>query len=438
MAERVDYFDPGRVVTFEKEITDLLGSTILQSDMLRRLAGVSMFGILDHLYHGEAASNERFSRYDHTLRVAHLTIMYCRNLHIPEAETRVAVIAALVHDVGHAPLSHSVELYHKQKYNVRHTHHVPLQPSKIEAIILNSFNTFPPVLRNKYTSVKVLAQAIHELAHGVRGLNDTRLPAGPDIRPNKSDYPKPEWLLLGIPACVDTFDGDNLAFKKLGRFQPFRLARGFVPLNPERLVNSISSFGVPFITSEAGMQLLSTFAAQRKQLYHQVFYSEEVRAAEAMVVRAMEIAIDQNRTQVFKLTDRELEATIMGNPEAARLWAQIIEKELYIALAPHHWIIEKYGPALTALMQSLPGDDFRQTKRALEGEIAESAQVQPAQIIISAVTSFDWAKEELSFPPTGADRRPVRWGGSDVRRASAASPQPLVFVPRQVLFGKGA
>ncbi|NAT15688.1 hypothetical protein CU663_05730 [Pseudomonas syringae pv. actinidifoliorum] len=91
-------------------VNDDVMSLILQSKAFKRLYDISFLGALDYTHPGtEIISKKNRSRAEHSLHVAALAAyVSAKRNYTPELK-RHLIIAALLHDVGHAPLSHSAE-----------------------------------------------------------------------------------------------------------------------------------------------------------------------------------------------------------------------------------------------------------------------------------------------------------------------------------------
>ena len=64
--------------------------------------------------------NVRYTRYQHSIGVAWLAAVYCSKLNLDTVHRRLICTAALLHDVGHAPLSHSLEPVFKEAFGLDH------------------------------------------------------------------------------------------------------------------------------------------------------------------------------------------------------------------------------------------------------------------------------------------------------------------------------
>lgn len=94
---------------------------IVNSKAFLRLNDISFLGALDYTHEGGDKVKKQYrSRAEHSLHVAALA-SYVSNLRCYSADLkRHLIIAALLHDIGHAPLSHSAEPYIKKKIGYGH------------------------------------------------------------------------------------------------------------------------------------------------------------------------------------------------------------------------------------------------------------------------------------------------------------------------------
>jgi len=87
---------------------------VIQHPYFQRLRRVSQLALAHYVFPG--ATHTRFS---HSLGVAHLAGLLAHELGLPIAERRLLRIAALMHDIGHFPLSHSLESVYETELNRR-------------------------------------------------------------------------------------------------------------------------------------------------------------------------------------------------------------------------------------------------------------------------------------------------------------------------------
>lgn len=102
---------------------DPLFIELAASRAFQRLADIRFLGGIDYLLirsPNGAPQNRRYTRYQHSLGVARLAYLYSAAKGLSEKDTRLAYTAALLHDVGHAPLSHTLEGVFKKAFGIDH------------------------------------------------------------------------------------------------------------------------------------------------------------------------------------------------------------------------------------------------------------------------------------------------------------------------------
>jgi len=84
---------------------------LLDTAVFRRLADIRFLGAIDYFIRptGKRLNQRRHTRLEHTLGVGHLALLYSHLAGLSEQQENFVVAAALLHDIGHPPLSHSME-----------------------------------------------------------------------------------------------------------------------------------------------------------------------------------------------------------------------------------------------------------------------------------------------------------------------------------------
>lgn len=94
---------------------------IIASDAFQRLKEIRFLGAIDYLVTPRSGlGKKRHTRYQHSLRVGQLAIQYARLCKLEARAETLLAIAALLHDIGHAPLSHSLEPAFKLRFDMNH------------------------------------------------------------------------------------------------------------------------------------------------------------------------------------------------------------------------------------------------------------------------------------------------------------------------------
>ncbi len=91
-------------------------SAIIRSNTFERLKGISFLGAIDYI----SDQSKRDNRYRHSLSVGALALLYSRLRELKQDDQDHLVAAALLHDIGHGPLSHSMESAFIEKFGLSH------------------------------------------------------------------------------------------------------------------------------------------------------------------------------------------------------------------------------------------------------------------------------------------------------------------------------
>ena len=105
------------------ESADPLLPRLVATPAFQRLRDIRFLGGIDYARipspNGRPGSR-RYTRFQHSLGVARLALLYADERQLPSADRRLIAAAALLHDVGHAPLSHSLEPVFKEAFGIDH------------------------------------------------------------------------------------------------------------------------------------------------------------------------------------------------------------------------------------------------------------------------------------------------------------------------------
>ena len=105
----------GRPVDTPSVFQDPLLGELIHTRPVQRLKGIGFLGAVDR-----TKSRNWHNRYDHSVAVAGLALLYARNRKLSRRDTRVLAVAGLLHDVGHGPLSHTLEPVFKRRFGISH------------------------------------------------------------------------------------------------------------------------------------------------------------------------------------------------------------------------------------------------------------------------------------------------------------------------------
>lgn len=116
----------GRAFLYQGIGTNALGDPFLNelvsSRPFQRLNHVGFLGAIDFLKYGNGSAphRRRHTRYEHSVAVAALALQYADAVGLPSSERRIFGAAGLLHDIGHGPLSHTLEPVFREAFGIDH------------------------------------------------------------------------------------------------------------------------------------------------------------------------------------------------------------------------------------------------------------------------------------------------------------------------------
>jgi hypothetical protein len=191
----------------EKVFADPFLAELAHSRPLQRLKNIGFLGALDYIRqsNGSDFHRRRHNRYDHSLGVAELALLFADIRGLSRYESRVLSAAGLLHDIGHGPLSHTLEPVFNANFGINHHNagHAILEG-----------NT---ALGNEIQEIMAAYQVdLDEVVAMIEGI-----------------HPGPHAFLFASPINLDTIEG-------ISRSRLFA-AKATRPFNPKRLVALIAA-----------------------------------------------------------------------------------------------------------------------------------------------------------------------------------------------------
>lgn len=254
--------------SIEDNIERHLGASFLSHDSIQRLKGVSFLGV--YQFAKDFQQEFFYSRYDHIIGVAHLTLLFCQNLRLNPSLTSVALLAALVHDISHYPFSHSLDPYFRNLsgWFTVHESISGSSGSKIRNLLRENYEQFGNSVKDSFADPASLIQCILQTIAG------------------NSPYPEIR-RLFNSPFCPDTLDGTYRSFLGLKTLVDIELE------NPESLVNELRSDECALVFSQKQIsgiaKRIQSQITATNSLYNQIFQDRKHMAGEAMLTRAIEL-----------------------------------------------------------------------------------------------------------------------------------------------------
>ena len=311
---------------------DELGADLVDAPRVQRLRRLHQLGTGNLVYPGA-----NHTRFEHSLGAWHLAERAARSLGLTDGERQAVKAAALLHDVGHGPFSHTCDALYRDYLGKSH------EDVTIEWL---QRGNLPEVLARHGVDAR-------EVARLVRGEGPLGSLVSGDVDVDRLDYLVRDSHYTGVSIGVD------LA----------RLVEDVV-LTPEGVALREGSI-------TAAEMLLVT----RVQMYAAVYLHRTCRVGERMIERAFRLALDAGEIRPEQLTQRDDAAATMllrhSKTDAWRLFLAVDQRKL-MKVALEEPLRDFREDALVELAAS--------TKRqhALEQEIAAALGVPPLDVIVDA------------------------------------------------------
>jgi uncharacterized protein len=369
---RKTIFDPVHgTIAIDEIALPLVGTPEFQ-----RLWGVRQTGFAHLVFPGA-----NHTRLEHSLGTYWVAARFAEQLRLGEAETRTVTIAALLHDLGHAPFSHSLDgpmvevLGHSHETGSRQL----IEGSRSGATPAQ----IPPVLERF-------------------GIDPARVAELVDPR-----SARPPWYGRALHGAIDA---DRIDY--LQRDAHYTgVAHGAI--DAVRLLDTIRVIGGRLVFAEKGRSAVEGFLVGRALMYSTVYFHKTVRAAEMMAQGAVERmpGYPESARAVFRWTDGELLARLgdLGGASGS-LVRGLLDRALHKRAAGRRQL----GPAARRRWQRLA--HYPAERRQLEDEIATRLRAPPGSVLIDLAgveargdPAEDWAEVGLAVGRTVT--YPFRGGG---------------------------
>lgn len=226
---------------------------LIEHPIFQRLRRIKQLGLTHYVYPGAL-----HTRFHHALGAMHLMqqaikVLRQKEVEITETEEQAAIIAILLHDIGHGPFSHTLE------HTIINIHHEDLSVFLME------------VLNEEFDGQLDLA-----------------------IKIFKKEYPK-KFLYQLVSSQLDM---DRMDY--LNRDSFFTgVAEGVIGY--DRIIKMLSVVNNELVIEEKGIYSIEKFLIARRIMYWQVYLHRTVLSAEQMLIRALTRAkfLAQHGQKVF-------------------------------------------------------------------------------------------------------------------------------------------
>ncbi len=329
---------------------------LVDTPEVQRLRSIRQLGLANLAFPGA-----NHSRFEHALGVAYLLKRMNEGLKLRGHELNLLLAAATLHDVGHAPYSHTLEYLTKEYVGKDHM-------QVTGDILRGKLSICSPGEVKHLRGLRVPSVVEVLERHGINPGEVARLLLGKHRKPYLGQ------LIYG------DIDVDQMDF--LLRDAHFTgVALGMVDI--DRLMDTLCVHRGRLAILSKGIEAVEGLLTARALMYTSVYFHHTTRAAEMMLMNAVEFAIERGevvtKDNFYLMTDAELMEKLYsmdGYPKdiALRLRYRQLFKPAYVeerrelTSAEKRGYLRRYGR-------------WRRT-RELQDEIADEAGVPHGQVIL--------------------------------------------------------
>jgi uncharacterized protein len=306
---------------------------IVSTPAFQRLWGIRQTGFAHLVFPGA-----NHTRLEHSLGAFSVAQRMAVAIERPPVDVETVAAAALLHDVGHGPFSHTLDGPMEEVLGYGHEH-----LSRLEVLGLGDRpgkDPMPAILEAGGLSPKAVAGLIDPVSNRERGSLLRSVLHGP-VDADRIDYLQRDAHYTGV-------------------------AHGAI--DAARLLDTIESEGGRLLFAEKGRSALEGFLVGRSLMYRSVYYHKTVRAAEVMLQAAVERipGYPDRARPLFGLTDGDLLASLrVAGGRGAQTVDALMERRLFKRVGGIPRADRSLARRITEMIRAPP------SRRQKESELAE-------------------------------------------------------------------
>ncbi len=318
--------------------------SILETPEVQRMSNIRQLGLNYLVFPGA-----NHTRLEHSLGVSHLAGIIGKNLNLKDDEIFLLKIAGLLHDIGHAPFSHTLENYIIEKTG---KNHMEIGNEIIKGKL--------DIVSKDFMERKRIDEIFNEYGIDVSTITN--------IIYSKNNYPQ---TTLFQEEKDEKFYLKNIISGDLDADQLDYLMRdshytgvGYGVIDLPRILNTMMLKRNMIVYDKKGIEALESVVVARALMYSSVYFHKTARIAETMLLRAVEHA-NMDPIDIIKMNDSELISALMERNGYPR---EIALRIKYRKLFKKVLILENYSEEINV--------------KKMEREIAETANIPEGYVII--------------------------------------------------------
>ena len=279
---------------------------LIQTAEFQRLHDIKQLGLAYLVFPGAHQT-----RLEHSLGTYHIAGRMCDSLGLDEEESTKIRCAALLHDIGHAPFSHTLEWYLRDEFGFTH--------EELTAKIITGKESMLPEGESSSDGFATVSDVLKD--HGLKPREVAGLITG-----IKDASDREQTLLV---ARKSHFNGENYAYQMikgpvdcdqidfLERDSHYTgVAHGVIDL--DRLLHTMEIHNGDLVVESRGVPAVEGMLVARALMYTSVYFHKTVRIAELMLAKAAENLGRAEIDAARKQNDSGFLAVLLGHDDSSR------------------------------------------------------------------------------------------------------------------------
>lgn len=341
---------------------------LLERPEMQRLHGVHQLGLAHYVFPGA-----NHTRLEHSLGTCHMAHLMSQSLQLPDDERRTLLVAALLHDIGHPPFSHTLEEVLQDRIGKDHmdvtTDIICGRTRLMKDNVAEVLGPLPPIcelLEENDVNVDEVCELIASSRKDLRS-GQTLL-----VEEGQAHFGTKRYLGQMISGPLDV---DQMDYLKRDAYYT-GVAHGTIDV--DRLLQTVALFHGDLVINKGGLVAAEGLMVARALMYTSVYYHKTARIAEQMLCKAVENAPSEMLVDLQLETDCSLASLLRSCPgPTSVLMIKLDYRRLYkrALMLPISSLSEE------KLDQLIELSDYRMRK-AKEKEIASRAGVPDTAVLL--------------------------------------------------------
>ncbi len=270
---------------------------LLETPEIQRLHGIHQLGLAYLVFPGA-----NHTRLEHSIGACFVAGRLADALGLNEEEKKLVMAAAMLHDIGHSPYSHTLEMAVHGDMQADHmeiTRDIILGERRIlSQEYADQDRYYIPDLLKKYG---LKPKDVASLITGSLAENDSPRIEDYPSQKNQIFFNEKRYLAQMIHGSIDADQIDYL----LRDSHYTGVAHGTI--DTDRLIQTVEIFNNDLVVHKRGVPAVEGMLVARALMYTSVYFHKTVRIAELMLARAVEL-LNEPLGNIHEMIDSELMA----------------------------------------------------------------------------------------------------------------------------------